>query len=135
MHCDNATVARDDAPISDFRSIDPGLQNLGLYIVLIFLKDECRAVTKRWSDPYREAKFSDCLARFDRSQSRRSNVSTVVVENVYFMLQLDRGNAMRWLVEQFEALQYKWAYRVIDTMSFGLPQRRRRVYMVASRTI
>lgn len=65
----------------------------------------------------------------------RSNSPTVVIENVYFMLQLDRGNAMRWLVEQFEALRYSWAYRVIDTMSFGLPQRRRRVYMVASRTI
>jgi DNA (cytosine-5)-methyltransferase 1 len=57
----------------------------------------------------------------------RSNVSTVVIENVYFMLPLDRGNAMRGLVEQFEALRYKWAYRVVDTMSFGLPQRRRRV--------
>lgn len=65
----------------------------------------------------------------------RSGVPTVVIENVYFMLQLDRGNAMRRLVEQFESLQYKWAYRVVDTMSFGLPQRRRRVYMVASRTI
>jgi DNA (cytosine-5)-methyltransferase 1 len=65
----------------------------------------------------------------------RSQVSTVVIENVYFMLQLDRGNAMRRLVEQFEALQYRWAYRVIDSMSFGLPQRRRRVYMVASRTL
>jgi DNA (cytosine-5)-methyltransferase 1 len=65
----------------------------------------------------------------------RSKVPTVVIENVYFMLQLDRGNAMRRLVDQFEALQYKWAYRVIDTMSFGLPQRRRRVYMVASRSL
>jgi DNA (cytosine-5)-methyltransferase 1 len=65
----------------------------------------------------------------------RSGVPTVVIENVYFMLQLDRGNAMRHLVEQFESLRYKWAYRVVDTMSFGLPQRRRRVYMVASRTL
>ena len=58
---------------------------------------------------------------------------TVVIENVYFMLQLDSGRAMEWLVDHFESLDYRWAYRVVDTMGFGLPQRRRRVYMVASR--
>lgn len=61
----------------------------------------------------------------------RSQVPIVVIENVYFLLQLDRGNGMRWLVEQFENLGYQWAYRVLDTMGFGLPQRRRRVYLVA----
>ena len=65
----------------------------------------------------------------------RANVGTVVMENVYFMLQLKSGDAMRWLVEQFEKLEFKWAYRVLDTMGFGLPQRRRRVYMVASREL
>lgn len=63
---------------------------------------------------------------------KQSSVPTVVVENVYFMLQLDRGRGMQWLVSEFEALGYKWAYRVLDTMGFGLPQRRRRVYLVAS---
>jgi DNA (cytosine-5)-methyltransferase 1 len=62
----------------------------------------------------------------------RSSVPTVVIENVYFMLQLDSGKAMQWLVTQFERLGYRWAYRVLDTMGFGLPQRRRRVYFVAS---
>ena len=65
----------------------------------------------------------------------RANVGTVVIENVYFMLQLKSGDAMRWLVERFEKLEFNWAYRVLDTMGFGLPQRRRRVYMVASREI
>lgn len=64
-----------------------------------------------------------------------SQVPTVLIENVYFMLQLDRGNGMRRLVEQFEKLGYKWAYRVVNTMGFGLPQRRRRVYMLASKEI
>jgi DNA (cytosine-5)-methyltransferase 1 len=62
----------------------------------------------------------------------RSSVPTVVIENVYFMLQLDSGKAMQWLVTEFEKLRYRWAYRVLDTMGFGLPQRRRRVYFVAS---
>jgi DNA (cytosine-5)-methyltransferase 1 len=62
----------------------------------------------------------------------RSRVPTVVIENVYFMLQLDSGKAMERLVTQFEELGYRWAYRVLDTIGFGLPQRRRRVYFVAS---
>ena len=63
------------------------------------------------------------------------NPLTVVIENVYFMLHLDSGRAMEWLVERFERLDYHWAYRVVDTMGFGLPQRRRRVYMLASRDL
>ena len=65
----------------------------------------------------------------------KSTVPLVVIENVYFMLQLDSGKGMEWLVHQFEHLDYRWAYRVLDTMGFGLPQRRRRVYFVASRDV
>ena len=65
----------------------------------------------------------------------RSTVPLILIENVYFMLQLDSGKGMEWLVEQFEDLSYRWAYRVLDTNGFGLPQRRRRVYFVASRDI
>jgi len=65
----------------------------------------------------------------------KSRVPLIVIENVYFMLQLDGGKAMKWLVDQFEHLGYRWTYRVLDTMGFGLPQRRRRVYFVASREI
>lgn len=62
----------------------------------------------------------------------KSRVPTVVIENVYFMLQLHSGGAMEWIVSRFEDLGYRWAYRVLDSMGFGLPQRRRRVYLVAS---
>lgn len=65
----------------------------------------------------------------------KSTVPLVVIENVYFMLQLDSGKGMEWLVDQFEHLGFRWAYRVLDTMGFGLPQRRRRVYFVASRDV
>jgi DNA (cytosine-5)-methyltransferase 1 len=59
----------------------------------------------------------------------------VLLENVYFMLQLDRGRAMNRLASRFEELGYAWAYRVLDTLGFGLPQRRRRVYFVASQEL
>lgn len=58
----------------------------------------------------------------------------VLVENVPFMLQLAKGEAMELVVSEFERLRYKWAYRVVDARAFGLPQRRRRVYMLASRS-
>ena len=56
----------------------------------------------------------------------------VLLENVPFMLQLGRGEAMNVITSAFEALGYHWAYRVVDARAFGLPQRRRRVYFVAS---
>jgi DNA (cytosine-5)-methyltransferase 1 len=50
------------------------------------------------------------------------------------MLQLRRGNAMRRIVDALEDMGFRWAWRVVDTYGFGLPQRRERVILVASRT-
>ena len=50
------------------------------------------------------------------------------------MLVLDQGTAMRYLINELEALGYRWAYRLIDSRSSGVPQRRQRVLLVASRT-
>jgi DNA (cytosine-5)-methyltransferase 1 len=61
----------------------------------------------------------------------RRRIPIVVLENVSFMLQLDRGAAMERLTREFEERGYRWAYRTVDTLSF-LPQRRERVFFVAS---
>lgn len=58
----------------------------------------------------------------------------LLIENVPFMLQLDRGRAMRHVTAALEELGYAWAYRVVDARAFGRPQRRWRVLMLASRT-
>ncbi|MEU0503818.1 DNA (cytosine-5-)-methyltransferase [Nocardia sp. NPDC005998] len=58
----------------------------------------------------------------------------LLIENVPFMLQLGRGAAMRHITGALEELGYTWAYRVVDARAFGLPQRRQRVLMLASRT-
>ncbi len=58
----------------------------------------------------------------------------LLIENVPFMLQLDRGRAMHHLTSALEGLGYMWAYRVVDARAFGRPQRRWRVLMLASRT-
>lgn len=58
----------------------------------------------------------------------------VVLENVPFMLSLDRGRAIRTVTGALEEMGYSWAYRTIDARAFGLPQRRRRVILIASKT-
>lgn len=63
---------------------------------------------------------------------RRKRVPLLLIENVPFMLQLSRGRAMEVIVSSLEELGYKWAYRVVDTLAFGLPQRRQRVFLVAA---
>ena len=64
----------------------------------------------------------------------RSNPRWLLLENVPFMLQLERGAAMRYLTDKLREHGYNWAYRVVDTRAFGLPQRRQRVLLLASRT-
>lgn len=63
---------------------------------------------------------------------RQRAVPWLVLENVPFMLQLSRGRALAVIVDALEALGYRWAYRVVDSRAFGLPQRRERVWFVAS---
>jgi len=63
---------------------------------------------------------------------KRSRVPWLILENVPFMLYLDRGAAIRYITSHLEALGYSWAYRTVDTRSFGLPQRRERVFLLAS---
>lgn len=61
-------------------------------------------------------------------------VEWVLMENVPYMLHLNKGEAMGLIAEELESLHYRWAYRVVDSRAFGLPQRRRRVYLLASLT-
>jgi DNA (cytosine-5)-methyltransferase 1 len=58
----------------------------------------------------------------------------VLIENVPFMLNLNGGSAIKFLTKRLSDLGYMWAYRVVDTRAFGLPHRRRRVLLLASRT-
>jgi DNA (cytosine-5)-methyltransferase 1 len=64
---------------------------------------------------------------------RRKRVPWVLLENVPFMLSLARGRALEVIVRELEGMGYRWAYRTVDSRAFGLPQRRRRVYLLASR--
>lgn len=64
---------------------------------------------------------------------RGPRVPWVVLENVPNILRLHRGHGIRHITQRLEGLGYGWAYRVVDTRAFGLPQRRQRMFLVASR--
>lgn len=64
----------------------------------------------------------------------RRPIRWVVIENVYFMLHLRKGSAIEYILDQLEQRGYRWAYRVVNSRAFGLPQRRRRVFIIASQS-
>lgn len=66
------------------------------------------------------------------ARSRGQRLPWLLIENVPNMLALDRGRAMRYLVSELEAMGFRWAYRTVDSRATGVPQRRRRVLLVAS---
>jgi len=55
----------------------------------------------------------------------------VVIENVPGLLSSNSGRDMGTVVGALGELGYGWAYRVLDAQYFGVPQRRRRVFIVA----
>jgi DNA (cytosine-5)-methyltransferase 1 len=62
---------------------------------------------------------------------KQTRAHWILLENVPFMLRLHKGAAIRHITSELERLGYSWAYRTIDTRSFGLPQRRERVFLLA----
>lgn len=58
----------------------------------------------------------------------------VLLENVKNMLVLHRGHAMDAITSELERMGFSWAYRLLDSRFTGVPQRRQRVYLLASRT-
>lgn len=60
-------------------------------------------------------------------------VETVVLENVANIFRLNDSEGVRHVVDNFDRLGFDWAYRVLNSASFGLPQNRRRFLIVATR--
>jgi DNA (cytosine-5)-methyltransferase 1 len=56
----------------------------------------------------------------------------VIIENVPGLLNSHEGKDFRVLLEKLDELGYGISWRVFDAKYFGTPQRRRRVYLVAS---
>lgn len=58
--------------------------------------------------------------------------SWVIIENVPGLLNSHGGEDFRILIQKMDELGYGVSWRVLDAKHFGTPQRRRRVYIVAS---
>ena len=119
-------------PNVEYRDDIKGLRSLPASVDAICAGFPCQDLSQAGRTAGLAGDRSGLIGEVFRLLSRR-RVPTVVVENVPFMLQLNGGNAMRAIVDEFERRGYRWAYRVVDTLGFGLPQRRERVYLVASR--
>lgn len=63
---------------------------------------------------------------------RRRPFPNVLIENVPNWRHLHKGAYLEEVVSALERLGYSWAYRTIDARSFGLPQRRRRIFLFAT---
>ena len=57
----------------------------------------------------------------------------ILLENVQSIRFVHGGRVLAYLMHEAERLGYRWAYRILDSRAFGLPQRRRRFYFLASR--
>ena len=121
-------------PNTEYHNDVTALASLPSSIDLICAGFPCQDLSQAGQTAGLEGQRSGLIGEVFRLLARQ-RTSTVVVENVPFMLQLRGGSAMRAIVDEFERQGYRWAFRVVDSFSFGLPQRRERVFLVASRTL
>src|SRR5579859_2780010 len=63
---------------------------------------------------------------------RRRPFSHVLLENVPNWRFLHGGAYLEEVLSELERLGYRWAYRTIDALAFGLPQRRQRIFLYAT---
>jgi site-specific DNA-cytosine methylase len=62
-----------------------------------------------------------------------ADARAVVLENVVGLLTWGRGAALRCITEAFEAAGYRTTWTVLDAADFGVPQHRRRLFVVGLR--
>lgn len=61
------------------------------------------------------------------------NPKGFLLENVEGLASHNRGLTLKTIVEQLELLGYKVTWRVLDASKFGVPQQRKRIYIVGHR--
>lgn len=117
--------------------VQPDIRKLGAFpkVDLIAAGFPCQDLSQAGRTAGIVGKQSGLIGEvFKRLRPRANGPRWLLLENVPFMLQLQRGKAMRYLVDELEGLGFSWAYRVVNARAFGIPQRRQRVLLLASRT-
>ena len=65
--------------------------------------------------------------------AEQTSPSWILLENVPNLLGLHSGAGMAHVTAELDTLGYRWAYRTVDSRFTGVPQRRPRVIILASR--
>lgn len=61
---------------------------------------------------------------------RKSRPEAFIFENVFGLLQRTHIESFKWILKQFSDMGYHVSYQVYNSKDFGVPQQRRRVYIV-----
>lgn len=96
-------------------------------------QDISQAGPKKGIEGARSGLVSNVFRLLER-KSKSKRPEWIVIENVSNIISLHAGAAMAYLTENLEALGYQWGYRVVDARAFGVPQRRLRMILVASKS-
>ena len=57
-----------------------------------------------------------------------------ILENVEGLVNHDKGKTFKTICSHLEALDYQISYKVLNSVDFGIPQDRKRIYIVGSKT-
>ena len=116
-----------DLPIHDDVSTLGSLPTVDMIVAGFPCQDLSLAGTRAGLDGARSGLISEVFRLVDQCQPE-----FLLLENVQHLLRLSRGANLSAILNELERLRYRWAYRVVDTRGFGLPQRRHRVIILAS---
>ncbi len=61
------------------------------------------------------------------------NIKYFILENVKGLINHDKGNTLKIVLELLDSIGYKIYYDVLNSLDFGVPQMRERVYLVGVR--
>jgi DNA (cytosine-5)-methyltransferase 1 len=119
--------------VDDVRAIDRLPQGIDLLTAGFPCQDLSMAGRKSGIEGDASSLVSELFRIVHRGGAARAP-RWLLIENVPYMLKLHGGNAMALIASSLAHLDYTWAYRVIEPRAFGVPQRRPRVFLLASKT-
>jgi len=128
------SVLREHFPDTDLRTDVKSLRSLPSDTSLLCAGFPCQDLSSSGHKHGIAGLRSSLVGEVFRLLAKKS-CDWVLLENVRFMLHLGGGEAMTKITEALEDLGYRWAYRVMNSQNFGVPQRRERVYILASKTM
>ena len=64
---------------------------------------------------------------------KEKNVKYFILENVKGFISHDNGNSLKTVLTEFDKLGYDVSWKVLNSINFGVPQSRERIYLVGIR--